>query len=272
MPDFYRDDLCDDTLEVPGDTRDGVTIWQDRCRGKLAVADGITAPCGIYCWSTMNRASPLECVTDNTGGTWGFITCGEASLATGSTRTKPLMAGEYFATSLGAKLRIDPGSMVFCVQHSGFLGIPLVGGPIEPRGRLRYIDGCSDTLLVSPPRRGDPCLNHLHFPPGVKQTRHVHPSLRAGTIARGTGWCVTPAGSVELRPGTVFLISPDAEHAFETADQSMDVIAFHPDSDCGPEDEDHPMINRTLVGGRAIDNSRPEHAEADIIRGHQGLG
>jgi hypothetical protein len=29
----------------------------------------------------------------------------------------------------------------------------------------------------------------------------------------------------------------------------MDVIAWHPDSDFGPEDDDHPMVNRTIVDG-----------------------
>jgi len=29
----------------------------------------------------------------------------------------------------------------------------------------------------------------------------------------------------------------------------MDVIAFHPDSDFGATDIDHPMINRTIVDG-----------------------
>ena len=28
--------------------------------------------------------------------------------------------------------------------------------------------------------------------------------------------------------------------------QSLDVLAFHPDSDTGPTDEDHPMLNRTF--------------------------
>jgi hypothetical protein len=38
-------------------------------------------------------------------------------------------------------------------------------------------------------------------------------------------------------------------HKFDTKDSSMDVIAFHPDSDFGAEDEFHPMINRTIVKG-----------------------
>jgi hypothetical protein len=29
----------------------------------------------------------------------------------------------------------------------------------------------------------------------------------------------------------------------------MVVMAYHPDSDFGPEDENHPMINRTIVDG-----------------------
>jgi hypothetical protein len=39
------------------------------------------------------------------------------------------------------------------------------------------------------------------------------------------------------------------QHAFQTFDAPMNVIAFHPDSDFGPEDEFHPMINRTIVNG-----------------------
>eukprot|EP00968_Pinguiococcus_pyrenoidosus_P010274 scaffold803_cov310-Pinguiococcus_pyrenoidosus.AAC.187 len=42
------------------------------------------------------------------------------------------------------------------------------------------------------------------------------------------------------------------EHAFATkGDEQMCVIAFHPDSDFGPQDECHPMINRTIINGRS---------------------
>jgi hypothetical protein len=30
----------------------------------------------------------------------------------------------------------------------------------------------------------------------------------------------------------------------------MDVIAFHPDSDWGPTDGIHPMLNRTFIGNQ----------------------
>ena len=53
-------------------------------------------------------------------------------------------------------------------------GFPFqVGGPIEAMGRLRYIDGCTDSLLIPPWRRGEACLNHLHIPPGVEQTMQL---------------------------------------------------------------------------------------------------
>lgn len=134
------------------------------------------------------------------------------------------------------------------VRHK-YRGLLNIGGPIEDRGRLRYIDGCSDTLLVCPPRRGEPCLNYLHFPTNIDQTMHTHPSIRVGVVARGNGICRTPTDSFALKPGMLWLLPEDTPHAFMTTDETMDVIAWHPDSDTGPSDDDHPMINRTIVDG-----------------------
>ena len=52
----------------------------------------------------------------------------------------------------------------------------------------------------------------------------------------------------ELDKGSVFLIDAQELHAFRTdlSREPMDIIAFHPDSDWGPTDQAHPMINRTL--------------------------
>jgi quercetin dioxygenase-like cupin family protein len=128
----------------------------------------------------------------------------------------------------------------------GFLGVPTLAR-LEERGRLAYIDGCSDTLLVSPPRFGDPVLNHLHFPPGTRQGMHRHPSVRLGVVARGKGMAVMAAGEVGLERGKVFLIEAHEAHAFRTEAENLDVVAFHPDSDWGPTDEVHPMRNRTRL-------------------------
>ena len=147
------------------------------------------------------------------------------------------------------------------IAAESYLGLNVCGGPFEEKGRLRYIDGCTDTLLVPPVRKGDPCLNHLHFPSGIVQTPHTHPSVRAGIVYRGSGECVLPTEDqhVSLVGGYAFIIKTNTVHSFHTSNDSMDVIAFHPDSDTGMTDDDHPMVNRTIVDGvsaREIDSIR----------------
>ena len=78
---------------------------------------------------------------------------------------------------------------------------------------------------------------------------HTHESVRCGLIIRGHGWCNLPEQRIELTKGMVWLLPEGSKHAFETTDQSLDVIAWHPDTDMGPSDEDHPMLNRTYVDG-----------------------
>lgn len=138
----------------------------------------------------------------------------------------------------------DSGGMV--VTHRGYRGLFLLSGPIEKVGRLRYIDGCSDSLVIPPPVQGDPCLNHLHIPANVHQTRHVHPSVRIGIVARGAGRCLVGSDVVPLTPGLVFVLAPEVSHCFHTDAEPLDVVVYHPDTDTGPTDEDHPMRNRTL--------------------------
>lgn len=140
-----------------------------------------------------------------------------------------------------------------------------IGGVVEEEGRLKYIDGCTDSILIHPVKKGMPCLNHLHFPKETTQTPHTHPTHRIGLVIRGRGHCVTPFGNLPLETGCIFIIKEydgtskaagldgniyeAGTHKFDTSESAMDVIAFHPDSDFGAEDEFHPMINRTIVNG-----------------------
>lgn len=150
--------------------------------------------------------------------------------------------------------------------ETNYKAMNLIGGPIEAEGRLKYIDGCTDSLLIPPVKLGDPCFNHLHFPSDIDQTPHTHPSHRIGIVAKGNGECLTPFGNLPLTEGMIFVIKqwngkdysegldgklyPNGTHSFKTpADTAMDVIAFHPDSDFGATDINHPMINRTIVDG-----------------------
>jgi quercetin dioxygenase-like cupin family protein len=174
---------------------------------------------------------------------FGFVHAGPATLDCAA-GTFVLRTGMYFAVPGPLTIAGERGLVVSRLGHRGFFH---VGGPIEGRGRLRYIDGCTDSLLVPPVLRGDPCLNLLHLPPSTQQTPHTHPSVRVGLVVRGAGSCVTPEKTVALAPGRAFVIRADALHCFHTGPSELLVLAYHPESDFGPTHEDHPMINRTRV-------------------------
>jgi quercetin dioxygenase-like cupin family protein len=180
---------------------------------------------------------------ETTGTHFGFVWAGPASLRCAS-GSFTLRSGMYFAVPGELQIAQGKGILVTRLGHRGFFHL---GGPIEEIGRLRYIDGCTDSLLIPPVLKGDPCLNLLHLPPGTRQTPHTHPSLRIGLVVRGAGTCVTPAERIALKPGRAFLLRASAVHCFHTEDEPLVVVAYHPDSDFGPTHEDHPMINRTQV-------------------------
>ena len=179
---------------------------------------------------------------------YGYVLEGECTV---SERGRRVVAGTntFFCVAGAATLE----GMGQCVVTTRFhyKGLTLFGGEVEDWGRLKYIDGCTDTLLVAPVKRGDPCLSALYFPPSTRQTRHVHPSVRCGVILSGEGVCKTPTGDHPLEKGSIFFLPPETYHAFHTGDapgtgrSALTVLAFHPDSDFGPTDADHPMINRT---------------------------
>ena len=195
-------------------------------------------PIRVWGWTEAALSLPVAATA------YGMVTTGQARLSDAQTGPFALGAGMFFVLPDGGEIRGGGG---LTVTLSGYRGLRQVGGPLETAGRLRYIDGCSDTLLICPPRVGDPCLNHLHIPPHTDQTPHTHPSARIGVILRGTGECRTPDGVYPLRPGMGWYIPTACLHSFFTEKEALDVIAWHPDSDFGPRDDDHPMINRTVI-------------------------
>ena len=199
--------------------------------------------------SLLSVVTSSRTVGGDTSTCYGLVRRGKLRLvATGL----ELRADEGAFFGMPGTLELGVDGEVVVIERLGFRGLPMAGR-IEDVGRLSYIDGCSDTVLVAPPRLGDPVLNHLHFPPGTDQTVHSHPSIRLGVVARGLGVAFGPGprGSRgwerPLEPGAVFLLNAHEMHAFRTADQSLDIIAFHPDSDWGPTDGAHPMLNRTYL-------------------------
>ncbi len=187
----------------------------------------------------------------------GTVGTGSAGLALPDGRRYELAAGMWFVVPgpavlepapLGAAAPGEGGARAVVISVSGWTGLFALGGPVEPTGRLTYIDGCTDTVLAAPPRRGDPCLNLLVVPPHTDQTTHHHPSFRAGIVAAGRGRCDFTGGHHPLAVGAGWYIPPGVDHSFHTGDDPLAVVAFHPDSDTGPTDEDHPMRNRTRIG------------------------
>ena len=159
-----------------------------------------------------------------------------------------LKPNQYFSFPVKCQdVVIDPEADLFAVFRLGFLGHDLIGTQdVTKQGKLSYIDGCSDSLMVYPPRLGDPTLNYLFFPTNINQSYHTHPSIRIGCVIDGNGTSDTTKG-IPLEPGTFFCLEEHELHRFRTENSSMRIIAYHPDGDWGPTDENHSMLNRTYI-------------------------
>ncbi len=180
---------------------------------------------------------------------YGFTTKG-AEIFLDSNDTIVLRPNSYFSIPVreAAEIRIVSKECFVVFKH-GFNGMEAMGRHTEDVGRLSYIDGCSDSLLVYPPRLGDPTLNYLYFPPGINQSFHTHPSIRLGCVISGRGKASLRDSEIDLVPGVMFALEEKELHRFRTSDSGevMKIIAFHPDGDWGPTDENHTMINRTYI-------------------------
>lgn len=162
-----------------------------------------------------------------------------------------LTAGQYFSFFVGdSEISVTTDASIFLVIRLGYKCQDTVGW-VEKTGRLSYIDGCTDSLLIYPPRQGDPSLNLLHFPAGINQSRHLHPSVRIGCVVNGFGvsdvWHGETVEENTLSTGEIFCLEENELHRFRTVDSPMTVIAWHPDGDWGPTDHNHTMLNRTYL-------------------------
>jgi len=158
--------------------------------------------------------------------------------------------GQYFGLSVQKHAELECDDKLFLVIRLGYI-VPNQTGWVEKKGRLSYIDGCSDSLLVYPARLGDSSLNLLYFPPGINQTFHRHPSIRLGCVIEGKGFSthgeIDAEEETTLNSGFAFCLNEQERHRFRTESESMTVIAFHPDGDWGPTDHNHTMLNRTYL-------------------------
>lgn len=116
-------------------------------------------------------------------------------------------------------------------------------------GNLSYMDGGTNTTAVNPGRLGDPVINYVHFPAGMQQTLHTHPSHRVGMILKGRGLVELDDSEFSLEPGDVFFMQRNVLHNFMCPyNEDVVLFVFAPDSGTGPTDEVNPLKIRTYVG------------------------
>jgi hypothetical protein len=178
---------------------------------------------------------------------YGYVIDGELTLP----NEKVLSKGDYFSYWTLEPSKFEYTAKVVIFTRVGFKGQNVIGFPIENSGRLSYIDGCSDTLLIYPPRSGDPSLSVLFFPEHTDQSQHTHPSIRLGYVVSGFGSAILLENkeeyNVPLERGMLFCLQEQEKHKFKTGGNPMVIIAFHPDGDWGPTDHNHTMLNRTYL-------------------------
>ena len=236
-------------------------VWERDYQGRLGTEDGSWGCTELYGFHFQAYDATARINMPTSASYFGFVMQGSVHLLNPSIRRWTINSGQWFSIPCDfilASAEDHSETQVVVIRQQDYRGMFAMGGPIESCGRLRYIDGCSDSLLLCTPRLGDPCLNHLHFPRGIKQTMHNHPSVRMGAVVAGSGYYVTKTQRFPLNQGSIFMIPSGVYHHFETCESTLDVFAFHPDSDWGPEDEAHPMINRTWVDGKKITQMVPD--------------
>ena len=134
-------------------------------------------------------------------------------------------------------------------------------GKFPDKPALNYIDGCSAETLVYPPIVGEPCLNMLHIPHGVNQSKHYHPADRIGYILKGKGTAFfrdekkekSSWEPHELEEGMGFYLPAFQPHHFSTTGEGEElrIVIFHPYSSWGPDHKSHQMLDETILQNRS---------------------
>jgi hypothetical protein len=177
---------------------------------------------------------------------FGIVTAGTVKISRPRLAAIDAAAGMYFCAPGPVEFSGDGECMI--IERIGYRGLFSVGGPLEPAGRLRYIDHCSATQLVPPARLGDPTLQFLHFPPNTRQSMHIHPTIRCGYVFSGHGKCISSTGAeFAIESGSAFLLEEGYPHCFHSGDKPIAIVVYHPDTDVGPTDQSHPMLSRTYL-------------------------
>lgn len=134
-----------------------------------------------------------------------FVFChqGALTIRQGGCWPHVLTAGMY--ASVPGKCDVRPVgqdlSRGMVVSALGWLGMMVLGGPLEERGRLRYIDGCTDSLLVPPVQVGLDPVHRMMSTIRHNRARGTHAVVRMADIVRQMADEGIPAGEIQKRLG-----------------------------------------------------------------------
>jgi quercetin dioxygenase-like cupin family protein len=184
---------------------------------------------------------------DSTTGTW-YIMLQNASYYSDNIKFEDVNAA--FAVNNHFTIKCGAGSAVIIK----YLGLHLLESRYYVQndldmGNLSYMDGGTNTTAVNPGRLGDPVINYVHFPAGMYQTLHTHPSHRIGMVLKGNGQIELDNNEMfDIRKGECFYMQRNELHNFITNSEPVVLFVFAPDSGTGPTDEVNPLKIRTYVG------------------------
>src|SRR5687767_10081485 len=104
-----------------------------------------TWPCELWSWRPGPWQPPVE------GTHYGAVFSGRIAVRC---RSGEFEIGAGMVFCVPGELGLRGEGEVFGLTHFRSKGFFQIAGPIEAHGRLRYIDGCTDSLLIAPQRRG----------------------------------------------------------------------------------------------------------------------
>jgi len=184
---------------------------------------------------------------DSTPGTY-YIMLQRASYYADNIKFEDVCAA--FAVNNHFTIKCGPGTAVV-IEYAGLHLLEsryYVQNNLD-MGNLSYMDGGTNTTAVNPGRLGDPVINYVHFPAGMKQTLHTHPSHRVGMVLKGRGLVELDDSEFPLQQGGVFFMQRNVLHNFMCPyNEDVVLFVFAPDSGTGPTDEVNPLKIRTYVG------------------------
>ncbi|CAK9039016.1 unnamed protein product [Durusdinium trenchii] len=132
----------------PWDDTEGMLIWGSYFGPLFSccdAVDGLTRRSTLFGFEnlSMEHCKLTECeIARKTGAVFIYVSCGATTL-TDQYGVLELHAGQYGVTMAPVHLCLAKGTRLVAIHSEPFTALRSFGGPVEPQGRLRYVDGCS---------------------------------------------------------------------------------------------------------------------------------